>query len=128
MQAGERDLQFEKAARIRDEIDALREPRPARRRRPGRAAGGLPHRPQEGLHGLQKVLGLPRCRRERSRAWTSPISGGEDTVASLVPFIDGLPFKPGYRRFKIKHRGGRRRLRLDARGRQPALPHDCREE
>jgi excinuclease ABC subunit C len=28
--------------------------------------------------------------------------GGTDTVASLVSFLDGLPFKPGYRRFKIK--------------------------
>src|SRR5262249_15564441 len=27
---------------------------------------------------------------------------GQDTVASLVSFIDGLPFKPGYRRFKIR--------------------------
>ena len=27
---------------------------------------------------------------------------GQDTVASLVSFLDGLPFKPGYRRFKIK--------------------------
>ena len=27
---------------------------------------------------------------------------GEDTVASLVSFLDGLPFKQGYRRFKIK--------------------------
>ena len=26
----------------------------------------------------------------------------QDTVASLVSFLDGLPFKPGYRRFKIK--------------------------
>ena len=29
--------------------------------------------------------------------------GGEETVASLVKFIDGLPFKPGYRRFKIQN-------------------------
>jgi excinuclease ABC subunit C len=28
--------------------------------------------------------------------------GGDETVASLVSFIDGLPFKPGYRRFRIK--------------------------
>jgi excinuclease ABC subunit C len=28
--------------------------------------------------------------------------GGTDTVGSLVKFIDGRPFKPGYRRFKIK--------------------------
>ncbi|MEM9702690.1 MAG: hypothetical protein AAF907_09640, partial [Planctomycetota bacterium] len=29
------------------------------------------------------------------------LQGGE-TVASLVQFIDGLPFKPGYKRFRIK--------------------------
>ena len=28
--------------------------------------------------------------------------GGDETVASLVHFIDGLPFKPGYRRYRIK--------------------------
>ena len=28
--------------------------------------------------------------------------GGTETVASLVQFIDGLPFKPGYRRYKIR--------------------------
>ncbi len=29
--------------------------------------------------------------------------GGTETVGSLVTFIDGLPFKPGYRRYKIKN-------------------------
>ena len=28
--------------------------------------------------------------------------GGGETVASLVSFIDGLPFKPGYRRYRIR--------------------------
>jgi len=28
--------------------------------------------------------------------------GGDEMVASLVTFIDGLPFKPGYRRYRIK--------------------------
>jgi excinuclease ABC subunit C len=28
--------------------------------------------------------------------------GGGETVASLVQFIDGLPFKPGYKRYKIR--------------------------
>ncbi|MFO0958469.1 MAG: hypothetical protein U0800_13730 [Isosphaeraceae bacterium] len=28
--------------------------------------------------------------------------GGSETVGSLVTFIDGLPFKPGYRRYRIK--------------------------
>jgi excinuclease ABC subunit C len=27
---------------------------------------------------------------------------GSDTVASLVQFIDGLPFKPGYKRYQIR--------------------------
>jgi len=27
---------------------------------------------------------------------------GEEKVASLVSFIDGLPFKPGYRRYRIR--------------------------
>jgi excinuclease ABC subunit C len=32
--------------------------------------------------------------------------GGTETVASLVTFLDGIPFKPGYRRFQIKTVGG----------------------
>jgi excinuclease ABC subunit C len=32
--------------------------------------------------------------------------GGTETVGSLVTFIDGLPFKPGYRRYRIKSVGG----------------------
>ena len=28
--------------------------------------------------------------------------GGDEMVASLVSFIDGLPFKPGYRRYRIR--------------------------
>jgi excinuclease ABC subunit C len=31
---------------------------------------------------------------------------GNETVASLVTFIDGLPFKPGYRRYRIRSVGG----------------------
>ena len=29
-------------------------------------------------------------------------TGGADTVASVVQFIDGLPFKPGYKRLRIR--------------------------
>ena len=29
-------------------------------------------------------------------------TAGTDTVASVVQFIDGLPFKPGYKRMKIR--------------------------
>ncbi len=61
--------------------------------------------PAEGLERLRTLLELP----ERPRI----IEGldiatlhGEDSVGSLVCFIDGKPFKGGYRRFKIKTVGG----------------------
>src|SRR5947209_19068700 len=57
--------------------------------------------PKKGLHGLRKVLGLPKVPRTIEGVDIAHL-GGEDTVASLVSFLDGLPFKPGYRRFKIK--------------------------
>src|SRR5205807_8652749 len=61
----------------------------------------FPIEPKKGLARLQKALGL----RERPRTIEGidiAHLGGEDTVASLVHFIDGLPFKPGYRRYRIK--------------------------
>src|SRR5947209_11954817 len=57
--------------------------------------------PKKGLHGLKKVLGLAKIPRSVEGVDIAHL-GGEDTVASLVSFIDGLPFKPGYRRFKIR--------------------------
>jgi excinuclease ABC subunit C len=50
---------------------------------------------------LQKVLGLAKTPRTIEGMDIAHLSG-QDTVASLVSFLDGLPFKPGYRRFKIK--------------------------
>jgi excinuclease ABC subunit C len=94
-------LLFEKAARLRDDIAALRklsqrgevdkDPQPE----------VFPLDPKKGLHGLRKVLGLAKTPRTIEGVDIAHL-GGQDTVASLVTFIDGLPFKPGYRRFKIK--------------------------
>jgi excinuclease ABC subunit C len=47
------------------------------------------------------VLGLPHTPRTIEGFDIAHLSG-QDTVASLVSFLDGLPFKQGYRRFKIK--------------------------
>ena len=33
-------------------------------------------------------------------------TAGMETVASVVQFIDGLPFKPGYKRMRIHQAGG----------------------
>jgi len=92
---------FEKAARLRDEIKALE---------------GLSLRgnlndhvqpevfyidPRKGLKGLKTVFGLPKLPRVIEGMDIAHLQGGE-TVASLVQFIDGLPFKHGYKRFKIR--------------------------
>jgi excinuclease ABC subunit C len=94
-------LQFEKAARLRDDIaalealgqrgDAQRDVQPE----------VFPIDPRKGLKGLRKVLGLPSTPRTIEGVDIAHL-GGTDTVASLVSFIDGLPFKPGYRRYRIK--------------------------
>src|SRR6478735_4008869 len=57
--------------------------------------------PRKGLLGLKKVFGLPEVTRSIEGIDIAHL-GGTDTVASLVAFLDGLPFKQGYRRFKIK--------------------------
>ena len=60
----------------------------------------FPSIPKRGLAGLQKVLHLdqrPRTIEGIDIAHT----GGADTVAAVVKFLDGLPFKPGYRRMRI---------------------------
>ena len=57
--------------------------------------------PKKGLAGLQKVLKLAQAPRTIEGVDIAHL-GGDDTVASLVQFIDGLPFKPHYRRFKIR--------------------------
>ena len=93
--------QFERAARLRDDIDALQN-----LGRRGEADENVqPHvfyiEPRKGLAGLKKILGLPTIPRVIQGVDIAHLSGKE-TVASLVTFIDGLPFKPGYRRFRIR--------------------------
>ncbi len=94
-------LEFERAARLRDEIRLL-ETLDQR--------GDLEEHvqpevflvdPKKGLAGLEKVLGLPRPPRVIEGVDIAHLAGNE-TVASLVQFIDGLPFKPGYKRYRIK--------------------------
>ncbi len=101
MKTAATELRFEKAARLRDEIHML-ETLDDR--------GELDTHvqpevffvdPKKGLAGLQKVLKLDQPPRTIEGVDIAHLGGGE-TVASLVQFIDGLPFKPNYRRFKIR--------------------------
>ncbi len=101
MQAASAELQFEKAARLRDEIVMLE-----RLDERGELDTHVQPEvfyidPKKGLAGLQKVLKLPQQPRIIEGVDIAHL-GGNETVASLVQFIDGLPFKPGYRRYKIK--------------------------
>ncbi len=101
MKEASQALQFEKAARLGDELKALKNIN---------LRGDLAKHPQlevfyvdpsKGLKGLQKVLHLESIPRTIHCIDIAHL-GGTETVGSLVTFIDGLPFKPGYRRYKIK--------------------------
>jgi excinuclease ABC subunit C len=101
MQAASAAMQFEKAARLRDDILALRKLGQRGEVNKDVQPEVFPIDPKKGLVGLRKVLGLEKTPRTIEGVDIAHL-GGEDMVASLVNFIDGLPFKPGYRRYKIK--------------------------
>jgi len=61
--------------------------------------------PRRGVWDLKKVFKLEKIPRIIEGIDIAHL-GGSDMVASLVRFIDGLPFKPGYRRYKIKSVSG----------------------
>ena len=95
------ERKFEKAARLRDEIQMLESL--------GDRGDLEKHEqpevffvdPKKGLHGLEKVFQLSTTPRSIEGIDIAHL-GGEGTVASLVQFIDGFPFKPGYRRYRIR--------------------------
>lgn len=57
--------------------------------------------PSAGLEKLQQLLGLAESPRIVEGIDIATLHG-EDSVGSLVCFIDGKPFKSGYRRYKIR--------------------------
>ena len=96
-----KSLRFEKAARLRDEIHLL-ETLDNRGELDEHAQPEVFFiDPKKGLAGLKKVLKLEKTPRTIEGVDIAHLGGGE-TVASLVRFIDGLPFKPGYKRFRIR--------------------------
>ena len=101
MQQASAEKLYEKAARIRDEIQALQDLS---------LRGDLEEHaqpevfyvdPKKGLAGLKQVFGLDEVPRRIEGVDIAHLQGGE-TVASLVQFIDGLPFKHGYKRYRIR--------------------------
>jgi len=99
------ELRFERAAMLRDELRALE--RLQKR--------GLVHEhvqpevfyvdPQEGLQRLATALELAEQPRTVEGIDIAHLAGGE-ACGAMVCFIDGKPFKSGYRRYRIKTGAG----------------------
>ncbi|MCI0464114.1 MAG: UvrB/UvrC motif-containing protein, partial [Gemmataceae bacterium] len=101
MKQASADLQFEKAARLRDEIKALQKLSLRGEADKHVQPEVFVMNPRKGVAGLKQVLKLDKPPRILEGIDIAHL-GGSEAVASLVQFIDGLPFKPGYRRFRIK--------------------------
>lgn len=106
MQAAAQRRDFERAAVLRDRIQALEKTlQPARRFHgrgdPLKALGITPSQPTEALEELKQVLGLRRLPRTMECFDISHISGSH-AVASMVHFAQGRPQRNQYRRYRIK--------------------------
>jgi excinuclease ABC subunit C len=105
MKEASKTLLFEKAARLRDEIKALT----SLNLRGNLADHAQPEvfyvDPRKGLKGLKQILKLSSLPRTIDGVDIAHL-GGTEMVGSLVTFVDGLPFKPGYRRYRIKSVAG----------------------
>ncbi len=101
MQALAGELKFEEAGRVRDRIKAIQKLKLG-------SDSGTHWQPESfyidpavGLERLAKVLDLEKPPRIIEGIDIANLQG-EETVGSLTCFIDGRPFKQGYRRFRIK--------------------------
>ncbi len=101
MKEASKELLFEKAARLRDELKALANLNLRGNLEDHAQPEVFYQDPRKGLNGLRKILELPRMPRTIHGIDIAHL-GGTETVGSLVTFLDGLPFKPGYRRYRIK--------------------------
>lgn len=96
-----KELRFERAARLRDEMTALENLNLRGNLKDHEQPEVFPIDPKKGMRGLMKTLKLDKLPRRIEGIDIAHLQGGE-TVASLVSFLDGLPFKHGYKRFKIR--------------------------
>ena len=92
---------FEEAAQLRDEIEMLESLDQRGKLETHVQPEVFPIDPKRGLAGLRKVLHLAERPRTIEGVDIAHL-GGTETVAAVVQFLDGLPFKPGYKRMKIR--------------------------
>ncbi|HRX84994.1 MAG TPA: excinuclease ABC subunit UvrC [Phycisphaerae bacterium] len=95
------EQRFEEAATLRDRIRAIASLSLSGDVEEHRQVEVFYVDPTEGLDKLADLLGLEDRPRSIEGIDIANLQGGE-SVGSLVCFIDGRAFKPGYRRFQIK--------------------------
>ncbi|HUU83226.1 MAG TPA: excinuclease ABC subunit UvrC [Phycisphaerae bacterium] len=102
MEAASADLRFEEAARLRDRIKSIESlslsGKPAEHVQPEPFFVD----PAKGLEKLGELLELDDRPRTLEGIDIATLQG-EESVGALVCFIDGRPFKNGYKRFRIKY-------------------------
>jgi excinuclease ABC subunit C len=95
------ERRYEDAAGLRDTLRSLQSLRERGSLTDGLEPGVLHIDPREGVSKLQAALRLSFEPRRIEGIDIAHLQGGE-TVGSLVSFVDGLPSRERYRRFKIK--------------------------
>ena len=136
MQSAAAELQVREGGPAPRRNANARDARRARRAGDARPARGVLHRSQERAGGLAEDAQAATRRPRIIEGVDIAHLGGDETVASLVQFIDGLPFKPGYRRFRIRdvegiddfasiHEVVARRYQRPARRSGSAFPTSC---
>ena len=107
MDAASATQEYEKAARLRDQVIAIEKLDDREKRSRGTETQWQPEvtvfasDPAAAMRSLQKTLGMDEAIRGMEAIDIAHLQGGE-TVGSKVCFIDGRPFKDGYRRYRIK--------------------------
>ena len=91
MREAAQERRYEDAAKFRDQVEGLLQLTV----RPRRLI------PSEALADLQGILRLKKLPR-RIEAFDVSNIFGRESVGSLVTFVDGRPFKDGYKRFRIR--------------------------
>ncbi|MCU0915457.1 MAG: excinuclease ABC subunit UvrC [Planctomycetes bacterium] len=101
METAAREFRYEEAAMLRDRIRLIESLDERGSVNEHVQPEAFASDPTEALVKLREILQLPNQVRIIEGIDIANISGAE-AVGSLVKFIDGRPFKNGYRRFKIK--------------------------
>ncbi len=100
MKEASKRLEYERAGELRDQIRALESL--AKHQEQEFLEGDItPMDPKEGLEDLARILGLQALPRTIEGVDIAHVQGDE-SVGSLVSFVDGIPFKSGYRRYRIR--------------------------